>query len=243
MWRGGKFASRGEEMKLTDDNVREYHEKILPAVKNKEPLYSVVIRPRNYNVKGGDNIEVDIYLTGLGIPDKSKLYILCSSPNVIDTSSPGIGTSCIKLSIEKLNGKDMKVPVAGEEYVDHHEIDQNGLTFHSLEGLFLPVPKFPVTEEDQIRMHEIMAEKNFDGYDPISISLKTLKKAEPGDYEINVTLTYAYQNIIKQACDKVKFHITSWWDRNQRWVVTAGTIIALTLLVLTFLNIWGFIGG
>jgi len=231
-------------MELTDDNVREYNEKILPALKNKEPLYSVVTRPRNYNIKRGDNIEIDIYLTGLGIPGTSKIFILFSSPNIIDTSSPGIATSCIKLSPEKLNGKDTIVPVAGgEECVERHELDPNGITFRQLESFFLPVPKFPVLNEERLLMPEVMAEKQSGGYDPISISLKTLKKAKPGDYEINVTLTYEYQNVIKQASDKVKFHITSWWDRKGWWVVAAGAISAFILLVLTFLNSFGFISG
>jgi len=242
-------------MELTDDNVREYNEKILPALKNKEPLYSVVIRPRNYNVKGGDNIEIDIYLTGLGIPDTHKLFFLFSSPNVIDTSRQGIVTSCIKLSKEKLNGKDMEVPVAGEKYIERHDIDSNGLTIRLPDGFFMPEPKFPAPNEKQLLMPDIMAEKafmiekevkgekNFDWYDPISISLKTLSKAKPGDYEINTTLTYEYQNIIKQASNKVKFRITNWWDRNQWWVITSGSIIAFILLVLTVVNIWFPIGA
>lgn len=241
----------GEEMELTDDNVREYNEKILPALKNKEPLYSVVIRPRNYNVKRGENIEIDIYLTGLGIPDTHKLFFLFSSPNVIDTSRQGMVTSCIKLSKEKLNGKDMEVPVAGEKYIERHDIDSNGLTIRLPDGFFMPEPKFPAPNEKQLLMPDIMAEKafmiekevkgekNFDWYDPISISLKTLSKAKAGDYQINVTLTYAYQNIIKQASDKVEFHVTSWWDRNQCWIITLGLIIAfISLLVLTVTNIW-----
>jgi len=230
-------------MELTDDNVIEYNKEILPSVKHKEPLYSVVTRPRKYNVKRGDNIEIDIYLTGLGVPDTSKLFILFSSPNIIDFSIPGIATTCVKYSPKKLNGKDTIIPVAGEKYVDRHEVDPNGLTFRSLEGFFLPVPKFPVTNEEQLLMPEVMAEKQFDGYDPISISLKTLSKAKPGDYEINTTLTYEYQNIIKQASNKVKFRITNWWDRNQWWVITSGSIIAFILLVLTVVNIWFPIGA
>ena len=230
-------------MELTDDNVIEYNEKILPLLKDTEPLYSIVPRVRNHDIKGGDNIEVDIYLTGLGIPDKGKIVLILSSPNIIDDSCPGISKSCIKLSQENLNGKDMIVPVCGKKYVEEHELDPNGFTFHLVKSYFLPLPNLPAPDTQQIHMPEVMAEKQSDGYDPISISLKTLEKAKAGDYEINVILTYTYQNIIKQASDKVKFHITNWWDRNGARVITVGTISTFILLVLTFLKIWGFIGS
>ena len=70
----------------------------------------------------------------------------------------------------------------------------------------------------------------------MSISLKTLMEAKSGDYNIDITLTYRYHNIVKQVSDEVEFHITNWWDRNQWWVITAGSIIAFILLVLTFIN-------
>ena len=230
-------------MEITDDDIIAYNDKILPLLKDKEPLYSIVARVRNHNIKSGDNVEVDIYLTGLGIPDASKLLFLLSSPNILDTSSPGITMSCIKLSLEKLDNKDMVFPVAGEQYVDRLKLDPNGLTYHLNKSYFLPLPESTVPNEEQLFMPDVMAEKQFAGYDPISASLETLKKAKPGDYEINVTLTYTYQNIVKQASDKVEFHITNWWDRNQGWVTTAGMIIAFILLMLTFLKIWGVIGG
>ena len=62
-------------MELTDDNIKEYNEKVLPLVKDIEPVYSIVTRARSHNIRGGDNIEIDIYLTGLGIPDANKLVL------------------------------------------------------------------------------------------------------------------------------------------------------------------------
>ena len=82
-------------------------------------------------------------------------------------------------------------------------------------------------------MPQIVGERIHEGYHPISISLKTLKKAKSGDYEIDCTLTYKHREIVKQASDKVEFRITNWWDRHQGWIVTSGSIIAFILLVLT----------
>jgi len=229
------------DIKLTKDDIIEYNEKIVPLCKDIEPIYSLVTRARNHNIKGGDNIEIDIYLTGLGIPDANKLVLVWSSPNIIDNSSPGVATYCIREFRKKLNGKDMVVPVTSEELTDHIELGPAGIILYLLKAFFLPVPK-----SEELVMPQIMAERNSAGYHPMSISLKTLKKAKPGNYKIDITLTYKYRNIVKQASDKVEFHITNWWDRNQRRVGIAGivsAIFAFILLLLTFLNIFSSIGS
>lgn len=226
------------DIKLTKDDIIEYNLLLLPKVKDIEPNYSIVTRARNYDMKGGDSIEIDIYLTGLGIPEANKLILVWSSPNIIDASSPGVATYCIREPIlKKLNDKDMIVPVASDQLVDHVELGPAGVILNLLKAYFLPVPK----SKEQFAP-QVMAERNSAGYPPISISLKTLRKAKSGNYKIDIVLTYRYRKSVKQASDEVKFHITSWWDRNRAWVVTTGTVIAFVLLVLTFLNIWGFIG-
>ncbi|MBA7618660.1 hypothetical protein ES703_25990 [subsurface metagenome] len=226
------------DSELTNDDIIEYNLQLLPKVKNIEPTYSIVTRARNYNIKGGDSIEIDIYLTGLGIPAANKLVIVWSSPNIIDASSPGVATYSIQEATKRLNGKNMIAPVAGKEFIDHYKLDPNGVTIHLNKGYFLPVPKY-----EAIHMPQIVGERIHEGYPPISISLKTLRKAKSGDYKIDSTLTYIYHNITKQASDKVEFRITNWWDRNQWWVITLGSIIAFILLVLTVINIWFPIAG
>ena len=228
------------DTKLTTDDVTEYNLQVLPKVKDIEPTYSIVTRARNYNIKGGDSIEINIYLTGSGIPEANKLVLVWSSPEIIDASSPGIATTNIIEFRKKVNGKDIVVPLT-EEKEERTELSPHGIIFELLKAFFLPVPK---SEERLIP--QVMAERNSAGYPPISISLKTLRKAKSGNYKIDIVLTYRYQNIFKQASDKVEFRITNWWDRNQRWVGIAGivsAIITFILLLLTFLNISGFIGG
>jgi len=234
-------------MELSDEYVIDYNEKLLVTLKAKEPCYSIIARSRKYNISPGNRIEIDIYITGLGIPDNNKLYAVFSSPDVIDNSIMGTLKSCIKLGLDKLKDKDTIFPLSGNKYFETHELDTNGTTIHLNKGYFLPVPKSakPVGSEEKLGsegqdfMEVIMAEKQFDGYDPISLSLPTLKTAKSGDYEIYFTLTYEYQNVIKQASHKTQFHITSWWDRNQAKVVIASAIVAVAafvLLALTYVN-------
>jgi len=225
------------DTKLTKDDIIEYNLQVLPKVKDIEPTYSIVTRARNYNIKEGDSIEIDIYLTGSGIPEGNKLVLVWSSPNIIDPSSPGIAKYIIMEFKTKLNGKDMVVPLTEEEE-QRTELSPDGIIFELPEAFFLPVPK---SEERLIP--QVMAERNSAGYPPISISLKTLRKAKSGNYKIDIVLTYRYQNVFKQASDKVEFRITNWWDRHQWKVITAGAIIAFFSLILLVINIWFPVGS
>ncbi len=235
-------------MEFSDEYVIDYNEKLLVTLKAKEPCYSIIARSRKYNISPGKKIEIDIYITGLGIPDNNKLYAVFSSPDVIDNSIMGTLKTCIKLGLDKLKDKDTIFPLSGNKCLETHALDTNGTTIHLNKGYFLPVPKSakPVGSEEKLgsegqdfRMEMIMAEQQFDDYAPISLSLPTLKTAKRGDYEIYFTLTYEYQNVIKQASHKTQFHITNWWDRNQAKVYmgSAGlAVAAFVLMVLTYIN-------
>jgi len=228
-----------EKEKFTPDEMVEYNAEILPLVQNLEPIYSIVARARSHRIKGGDDIVIDIHLSGVGNLDANKFIFLWSSPNVIDSSKLGDCTYCTKVFEGKIGGKDVTFPLADEESY-HLKLDATGTMLNLNKGFFLPWPILPPPKGTQPDLPIIVAERDSKGRCPISISLKTLRKAKPGDYTVDLVFTYRHHNIVKQASDKVEFHVTSWWDRNQWWIITAGSVIAFILLVLTV--IIGIIG-
>ena len=221
-----------EKTDFSPNEIAEYNAKILPQVKNLEPNYSVVARARSHRIKGGDDIKIDMHLTGVGIPDASKLIFLWSSPNVIDSSKEGDCIWCTRLLGGEIGGKDVIFPLAGEESF-HVELDATGTMLHLHKGFFLPWPILTAPKGRQLDLPIIVAERDSKGRCPISISLKTVRTAQPGDYTVDLVLTYTHRSTVKQASEKVEFHITSWWERNQWWIITAGSVIAFVLLVLT----------
>jgi hypothetical protein len=224
--------------KFNKADMIKYNDEILPLVKDLDPIYSIIARARSHRIKGGDDIKIDIHLTGVGIPDANKFIFLWSSPNVIDSSKPGDCTYCAKVFEAKIGDKDVTFPLADEESY-HLKLDATGTMLNLHRGFFLPWPILPPPKGTQPDLPIIVAERDSKGRCPISISLKTLRKAKPGDYTVDIVFTYKHHNIVKQASDKAEFHITSWWDRNQSWIITAGSVIAFILLVLTVIN--GFI--
>lgn len=221
-----------EKTEFTQDDMIKYNAEILPLVKDLEPIYSIVARARSHRIKGGDDIIIDIHLTGVGIPDANKFIFLWSSPNVVDSSKEGDCVWCTKVFNKKIGGKDMSFPLADEESY-HLKLDATGTMLNLHKGFFMPWPILPPPKGTQPDLPIIVAERDSKGRCPISISLRTLRKAKPGDYTVDLVFTYRHHNIVKQASDKVDFHITSWWDRNQWWIITTGSVAAFILLVLT----------
>jgi len=225
-----------EKTEFTQDDMIKYNEEILPLVKDLEPIYSIVARARSHRIRGGDDIKIDIHLTGVGIPDANKFIFLWSSPNVIDPSKEGDCVWCTKVFNKKIGGKDMSFPLTDEESY-HLKLDATGTMLNLHKGFFLPWPILPPPKGTQPDLPIIVAERDSEGRPPISVSLRTLRPAQPGDYTVDLVFTYRHHNIVKQASEKVEFHITSRWDRNQSWIITAGSLIAFILLVLTVINV------
>lgn len=130
----------------------------------------------------------------------------------------------------------MTFPLAGKDFSEHLKLDATGTMLYLHKGYFLPWPMFPLPKRVQPYLPIIVAERDSGSHCPISISLKTLSTADPGDYTVDLVFTYKHHNIAKQASDRVDFHITSWWDRNQWWIITGGSVIAFILLILTVIK-------
>ncbi len=221
-----------------DPQIIEYNDRTLPALKGKEPQYTVVSRIRSYNINPGENIELDIYFTGAGIPDASKLYLGWLSPNVISPENTGKATWCIQLADIQYENRDFIFPATGGGYCLSHDLAPNGVTITLNKAFFLPSRESPPPEDVETFMPQVVAERSHEGHHPISVILKTRRNAKCGDYRIDIVLTYSYGNAVRQACDKVEYHVTDWWDRNQGWITVAGTVIAFIVLILTAIGTW-----
>ena len=100
-----------EKLTKAEADMIKYNDEILPLVKNLEPIYSIVARARSHKIEGGDDIIIDIHLTGTGIPDGNKLICLWSSPNVIDSSKEGDCVWSAGVLYKKIDGRDMSFPI------------------------------------------------------------------------------------------------------------------------------------
>lgn len=194
-----------------------------------EAVYSIDAHVRNPVVNPGDTVEIEVYLSGYGIPEKNKLMMIWSSPYVIDKTGPGNFTF--------LTNYDINTNTITWGFIDLRSTIGN-TTGAPCAWLVLPpvffepaaalLPKeFPDTG---LRM--VMGETNWNDEPPILVKLKTSEVALSGDYQVKFTFTYGNETNLKQDYESVEFHITSRWERNQqKYSICLGVGIPIVLFV------------
>ncbi len=196
-----------------------------------EAVYSIDAHIRNTEVNPGDPVEIDIYLSGYGIPAKNKLLIIWSSPYVINEDDPGNITTTIKnydINTETLTLGLTNIPLKREGNISG-EIGEGfvlNLGFFAHPMSIIPGP-FP-----QTGFKTVMGEWNWNGNPPILVKLNTRRDAPSGDYQVSLIFTYGNDTNPKQAFDVVQFHVKSTWDRWEPRVVVAGSVIAFIALII-----------
>lgn len=193
-----------------------------------EPLYSLIIRNRTPCVKAGGTLEVEVFLSGCGIPERNKLIVQWSSPYVIDKDSPGSFTGNVVLATDKVTGKQQIG--TGKTYSKSVNMDPIGATIILNQGYFWENPRLP---SDPKALRAVIGEWEWDGEPPLLLKLNTSKKARPGDYDITFTFTYGDAQNLAQDYKTTGFHVSSWWERNELWLAILAILIALASLIAT----------
>jgi len=195
-------------------------------------VYSIVTRNRNPRVHPGGKIEVEVFLSGHGVPEKNKLFVQMSSPYILNQNNVGVVISSIGCASNNVTGELR--PVSGGQHVQTRELTPTTLIAILNKGYFLEIPvEVAGKPSNDWEIGRVMSEYLWDGHPPLLLSINTAKEAPPGDYEITFTFTYGNSQNLLQDYKAVQFHITSWWERHQALIAGIGLFIALASLVLT----------
>jgi len=195
-------------------------------------VYSLIIRNRKPNIKSGDTLELEVFLSGYGVPEQHKLIVQWSSPYVIDKDNPGFFTTNIATATDK-TGKITGV-ATGKPYVQKMNISPIGTTIVLGQAHFWEKPSDNTMPNNGLR--GILSESEWDNEPPLFFKINTAKNAHSGDYDITFTFTYTNAKYVFQDYKTTPFHITSWWERNQFWIEIAVGAIALASLVITAIS-------
>lgn len=210
-------------------------------IEGSEALYSLVPRNRTPRVNPGETVEIEVFLSGHGVPEKNKLHVQWSSPYMINVQEPGTATYCIKVETNPVTGESQ--PRAGKMYLQTVKLDPTGRTIHLNNGYFLEVPPTVDKEVSEFVLPRVMSELAWDEEPPILIKLNMAENARSGDYEVAFTFTYGSEHELLQDYKAVRFHITSRWERHQGWLTAAGVLLTLLALVATAVGtVWQIFG-
>ena len=184
------------------------------------PVYSINAYVRDPEIIGGQTLQIEIYLSGFGIPKYDKLYINWTAPHVIDQHKPGNWT------VFGQPGGTFDSTSAHSEYI-------------IMGGFLGSCADLPQGSED-VGLNLVCSEHDQDGEPPILINLNTVKGAVSGHYQVQLTFTYGNETNLKQDYKEIQFHVISNWERSQqRWVTIGGLIVAsVALLIAIVVSIW-----
>jgi len=221
---------RGVNMNSQNEQPQQLSQQ---PIEGSEVTYSLVPRNRNPLVHPGQTMEIEIFLSGYGMPEKNKLFIQWSSPSVINQNRPGELVSSIKCALDPTTGE--MLVITGEKGLETFKLDPVGVVGCINKGHFLVAQR----EYSEFCLGHVASEyapKPLQA--PLLLRLNIDKDAPAGNYEVVFIFTYGNEHELVQDYKSVPFHITSRWERNQAILYGAAVIIAALTLLIT--AIWYF---
>lgn len=183
-----------------------------------EPVYSINAFVRAPEIIPGNPVEIEIYLSGFGIPDYDKLYINWTAPSLIDENNPGNWT------------------VFGGSARNFDNTFAHSAYMTLSPGFFEPFGNL-TRDAQSFGINLVVSEHDENGEPPILINLNTVKGAKSGDYQVRLTFTYGNETNLKQGSQEIQFHVLSGWERfEEQWqarVTIIGIIVAVVALIIT----------
>lgn len=191
-----------------------------PIGNTSEAVYSIDASLSNPTINPGDILEIAVYLSGYGIPDKYKLTVIWSYPKVIEEKEGNITfLDGYEISGGNVMVRFKTVPLG---------VGNSSASFAAWvvpsNAIFATVPPFVQPDfPEKIGIRMVMGEFNWGGNPPILIELKTSTNAAAGDYQVGLTFTYGNETNPKQDSKFVEFHIRSmWWGYpRENWLFGA----------------------
>ena len=186
--------------------------------------YEIVATIDKTQINKGSSATVDVYITGYGIATQPKIFISCSSAEILN-----------KVEVTHSLGLDGKLLIWG---VATYEIDSlprvmdlGGISFKSddstiFKGIFLD-------SNDSLRSTAILTEQ-YMKLPPNRITIYFNDNITPDNYKFNLNLTYFNGHEWSGSVASLDFRINSWWQKHEDWVVFVGALAALVGLLPGF---------
>jgi hypothetical protein len=205
---------------------------------------SYVVTPRVTTpiIDAGETAEIEIYIAGYGPIERNKLSITFYSKGLGDSENPGTILPSIGLATKRDTGESFVI--SGKPYVDYflkeqgeRKVDQYGVSVTINPGYFQDTTG--TNRLDKFGFPTIHSEKLADGFPPLLLKLNTSRRAERGDYDVDITFTYSDGTDLATDHKRVTIHVTDWNEKHGRTlgiIGLAGTFATIIGLLIAYLQ-------
>jgi hypothetical protein len=203
--------------------------------------YEVASKFSQLLIDPSDTIDLQVYFTGYGMIENSKLMVFTSG-NIFDAEHSYMASSIKVDSIRLLNGADSfhiawgntTGPIFDEPTSVYY---LGGVKFNewTQETIFFDA------HPSQAKDLGIISEQYLDG-PPVLLHLKTQKDISGGEYEINLYFTYFNGQEWKGSKQIVRFKVRSWIEQHETfgWFLAAAAAL-FTIILPIFERLWALL--
>jgi|GEM_PF-2734464 hypothetical protein len=190
--------------------------------------YNILIQTSRTQLNPGDHLRIELFITGLGDVEISKLYV------VIPVQLPSNG---------KINFTDRKYnrisPSEFKSYYESRNFSSNGfyhliskntymmLDISAIEGLEEAFQGTDLSGASGLILGETRTNDNPTYFAPYTIDFIIAENASAGDYKISILYTYGNLNRWYQDEEVINVHINYIYEREYfKWLIYIVTFIA-----------------
>lgn len=183
-----------------------------------ESNYRLVPIVRTPQINPGGTGRLDIFFSGVGKPERNKLVISISNPELIEEEDPGQIFGALGWG-KTAGGKQVPLVTHGPKEEATYPIDPTGTTHVLNQGYFADVEEYnPERVESSERGYSSkLSEWNHGELAPLTIEFNFSEDAEPGDYSIYLVFTYGDEEETKIDQKEASFHINNLREQYEPW--------------------------
>lgn len=239
----------------SNDGETDFGDQLLRVAQQHRPSYRVIPVLNTPEISGGDDIVIEIYLSGYGVPEKAKLHVVYSGIEVSKSASTTMLTAgASEINSTDENGNEV-VFRGGGEATGTENLEKSHLIFIPDLPLFYPTDAVFGENSTGFTAPPSHSELEYPGdneadsmISPITLTIPTRSDHTPGDYNIELTLTTTdkHKNVYTTK-ETVSVRVQDWVERNNKKlraiavflaIVTTGLAISsFTLDIVDFFNL------
>jgi hypothetical protein len=189
--------------------------------------YTPIPIVRTPEINPGEEIKIDIYLSGTGIPEQNRLFI-SPNKNLVGDEDPGEVRTYIQQATNDITGETEAV--SGENHVQIWPVARSGAHIGLRDANFYPVPDM---EETEGFLHPRVSERDHDNHAPVEVQINS-RRCNPGEYSIPVVFIYESEGDIKLARQEASVYVRTWAERHRRALEAIGLIGVLATLGILY---------
>jgi len=199
--------------------------------------YEIIPKLITPSIKGGETVEIELFMSGYGKVIKNKLNVTFSSKKMFDMTNPSFAEYNIVFAVNEKTGE--KFPFADKTTYSKINLDPTGATINLNEGFFSDVESENNLKMSKVGFPQIMPERVFERQPPFRFSFNTNKDTPAGNYDIDFVLTYSDGDEITTNHKKVTIHVKSFLEKYEKkfkliglFLTGIGLIAGITLAII-----------